>query len=301
MSPSMFKCGSCVLLIVCVKLMSWARCLYNEVSLKLDVLVDHDERATILYHEHRKLVRECLCDMDMPASRYELIGHYVALYGYSQIVDDSDMEYLAEMLFEMVLGFGPLTVLCLSKCLSHMLGLPEASIDVLNSIVFQGHMEDTLDLSRKQRVDVVMDKMLFMYLCVRRDLLWNRVITDARFGNWVSEGMCDISRYGCVCDALIDNRLIQVESGMCFERFIMFCSRASEHYKNMADRLNWRQRRKRHRGRRGRREVTLGRCGICMEDDMRVLKTKCGHFFCAQCVDRWSKSTCPLCRCKNYV
>jgi len=49
-------------------------------------------------------------------------------------------------------------------------------------------------------------------------------------------------------------------------------------------------------------------CSICFEEieikrvlDMGMIKLKCGHKFHDNCYDKWSRNTCPLCRCSSDV
>ena len=43
---------------------------------------------------------------------------------------------------------------------------------------------------------------------------------------------------------------------------------------------------------------TCGECAVCYETHEKVLKTRCGHVFCEDCLIKWTTNnvTCPMCR-----
>jgi hypothetical protein len=45
-------------------------------------------------------------------------------------------------------------------------------------------------------------------------------------------------------------------------------------------------------------------CSICLTYvNDNIIKTKCGHFFCKKCIERWisKHNNCPMCRYNFYV
>ena len=43
---------------------------------------------------------------------------------------------------------------------------------------------------------------------------------------------------------------------------------------------------------------TSGECTVCYDVTDKALKTRCGHVFCEECLNRWTTTnvTCPMCR-----
>jgi len=37
-------------------------------------------------------------------------------------------------------------------------------------------------------------------------------------------------------------------------------------------------------------------CPICLEEIHNVKKLHCNHEFCSDCINQWTKNSCPLCR-----
>ena len=37
-------------------------------------------------------------------------------------------------------------------------------------------------------------------------------------------------------------------------------------------------------------------CPICLDTFKNIKKLSCNHDFCKDCIDKWTKNTCPLCR-----
>lgn len=42
-------------------------------------------------------------------------------------------------------------------------------------------------------------------------------------------------------------------------------------------------------------------CPICFEKKKNIISGYCNHEFCKECIKRWNKPTCPLCRQKLYA
>ena len=142
-------------------------------------------------------------------------------------------------------------------------------LSMINHVLFQGHMQDALDISRTQRVDVKADKKLFMYLNMYYSNSGGELIDEQVFSSWLHKG-------------------IQCKS---VRKAFKGHTQLLRYYERCLKGLKWRKKRKRKR----KGEFLRGTCGVCFEEG-RVLKTICGHEFCDTCITAWGKPTCPSCR-----
>ena len=180
--------------------------------------------------------------------------------------------------------------ICVAQCLSHVLHIAVPTLRVLNTLLFQGHLNENLELGRKQRVDLRLDRNLVIYLCVRNECVHNYVITETVFSSWFNRGMMLLSSDTNVLNVLTHDSAFQGS-----HRIV--CKNMCAYFRMYVMSLKWRKRRKR---RRFSLAPMLGSCGVCYEECL-VIKTKCDHHFCRACIDAWNKSTCPICRLNHYV
>ena len=153
-----------------------------------------------------------------------------------------------------------------------------------------------MEISRRQRVDMKLDKSCVVYLCVMKDFMSFELLTEAKFNSWLNEAMTKFSKETTVLGELLSHPVLLGIYGECLVHFRKSCAERVRFYGKYVRSLQWRRRRKR------KRNVIYenGFCGICFESK-RVILTKCGHHFCEACVDAWAKSSCPTCRAKSYV
>lgn len=210
----------------------------------------------ILRHEEKKQV-ECNC-----------IAHMIS-YKYMSLMSE---QLLTELVYALLDYLDELPILSISQLIwvtCSIIRMEMPHMTMINHVLFDGHMQDTLEISRTQRVDVVTDKKLFMYLNMCYSNSGGELIDEEVFSSWLHKGM--------KCKSV--------------KREFKGHGKLIKYYEKCLKGLKWRKKRKRKR----EGKHVQGTCGVCFEEG-RVLKTICGHEFCDTCITAWGKPTCPSCR-----
>ena len=267
-----------------LKMSSWAHHVYNELGGVLDLLTGEYARETVLYNEHRDMLRAHMePEDDLSVAHRELIGYFVAMRGGGNLVDLDDMRVVANRLMDQVFELN-VGCVCTARCLSHILEIRMPSLILFNRIVFHSLMTEHVEPDRRQRVDLKRDQWFFIFLSLQYEF-HDGPIGESIFWRWMNRAVRTLHVMSPE-DALS----ALMESGSSIRGVVRF-------YRNHLYLLKWRQRRKR------RREETMschGDCCVCLET-REVIRTVCDHFICQDCMDAWSKSTCPVCRRGSYV
>lgn len=265
---------------------SWGHHVYNELSDVLVPVTGAFARETLLYTEHRNMLRAHMSDDDdLSLAHRELISYFVAMRGGGRLVNLDTMRVVAnrlmDQLFELDVGF-----VCAAECLSHILEVRMPCIHLFNEIVFNALMKQNLEPERRQRVDLKHDRWLFVYLSLQYEFV-EGPISESMFRRWVNRAVRTLN-FMSPAKALS----MLTDSSSSIKGIVGF-------YECRLRQLRWRQRRKSRKRRRDSVEC-LGDCCVCFETKS-VVRTACDHMICKTCMNAWAKSTCPVCRRGSYV
>ena len=161
------------------------------------------------------------------------------------------------------------------------LKIPMARFKEFNTLIFNECLEGVMEVNRKTRVDKVSDTQMYIAL-------------NCLYSAWADD-----------CQQPFQMNILNMWVGALFEysssyvRMRAFlhqvnprCAREAPYFNEIARGFKWRKPRKRKRD----TTTVFGACGICFDEDCAVERTRCGHEFCASCLARWTKQTCPMCR-----
>lgn len=244
----------------------WERCMYSASI--LDPLVDTFEIQRRHYYHNYEVVRNILQHEDKKQAECNCIAYLIARK-YMVLMFEDSLTELVYALLDILDELPALTIAELIWVICSTMRVEKPHLSMINHVIFQGHMQDTLDISRTQRVDVVTDKKLFIYLSLCYSNYGGTLIDEQVFSNWLHRGI--------KCTSV--------------KKEFKGHAQLIKYYERCLKRLKWRKKRKRKR----EGEFVQGTCGVCFEEG-RVLKTICGHEFCDTCITSWGKPTCPSCR-----
>ena len=270
--------------------LSWARCVYNSVADKLQPLVKKKTRDVILANIYRRVLLSAL--LSSKRAKTEMLVHYGTQYLLTQ--EPCDMSKIARVLLYLINVDTDIPYVDLNRKLSEDIHIPMLRRSQLNVLLFSSHLYECLEMPRKQRIDINMDKNIYIYLCIKYELC-DEVINDTLFSGWVFEGMNAFSEGRTVFMVVLEDMLRSGDETY-FRLYRSICGKMIKYYRAHLKKFKWRKKRKR------RRIVaeTSGTCNICFETK-QVVRTLCDHIFCDACIRSWDKNTCPTCRRRKYL
>ena len=251
----------------------WARCMYHTVyfAVGLDQItslhwVREDLRKLLLDHgrtwcfdpARRAFLAAMLAELAWTTHNSQRIAMSLMSH-YHDIVADNMTQYVSFLKFTM----------------------PKEEI---NMYIFTELITEKLNIERRKRITLDTDIAMFTILnCLFAH--WNSVTHDSLFE-------VELLDFWCFTIASVSPMpgLEVVEFLHMVDLTLMTQSIQRSHADIRL--LSWSQQRKR------KRETTnaIGACGICFDQNVPVKKTRCGHDFCANCLGKWAKPTCPTCR-----
>lgn len=238
------------------------------------------------------LIRSLSSASSSPRAKVELLVHYGTQYLLSQ--EPCSVSRITSVLLYLISVDTDVSYVDLNRKISKDIHIPMLQRSQLNVLLFSSHLYDCLDMSRKQRIDIKMDKNIYIYLCAKYEMC-DEVINDALFGSWVCEGMNAFFEGRTVFMVVLED-MIRTGDATYFRVYRSICGKMIKYYRAHLKKFKWRKKRKR------RRVVadTSGTCNICFESK-RVVLTSCNHSFCDACITSWDKDTCPTCRKRKYL
>ena len=265
--------------------MSWALNMYGSVS---NILYPElrRERSLEFMNLHEIVGNNALMhEIDVCRAYRDIIAKFVAVYfcaDFASLVDISNMCMYCMEIYDLTKP----TMHTMVELLSHLLEVQIPSLRTVNAVISGAFIDERLELERKQRINLKLDKNMFLYLGVRQEL-HPFIIEPKTFESWFSNAVRCFNAGQNIQDSLSNTTPEQPR----------LLRGLVDKYREKLAGLKWRTRRKR---RRKPLSETRGHCGICFEDKL-VVETKCEHHFCRTCIDAWNSNKCPICRTNKYI
>lgn len=264
--------------------MNWCNCTYDEVSNILTPIISMDERKRLIreqitiYLDFR--TRHWDLNVVRAAVLIELFSHHFRPWHLSAYLVRLLISYHDDIPTCDIQGF--MYYIAYERLRMHT--LPHNLH--LSDAIFKRLLTESLDPFRVIRVNVKMDTQVFIIITVLYGW-WSRAYPNSLFssrlmGVWHTE------------IAKSNPRTIKDTIAFLSDHNVHRDKDDLREIMNMKKCFRWRQQRKR------KRETTeaIGDCGICLDTQVNVQNLRCGHGFCADCLVKWVKPTCPTCRAR---
>lgn len=259
--------------------------MYGSVSNILLPELQRERRLEFLNQHEIVGINALRHENDVCRAYRDIIAKFVAVCfcaDFASLMDISNMCMYCMELYDQTTP----TMHTMVEILSHLLNVQIPSLRTVNAVISGAFIDEELELERKQRVNLKLDKNMFLYLCVRQEL-HPRIIEQEIFESWFSDAVRCFDAGQTIQDSLSNTTAVRPQ---------LLRGLIDKYKKNLTG-LKWRTRRKR---KRKRLSETLGHCGICFEDKL-VVETRCEHHFCRKCIDAWNSNKCPICRTNKYI
>ena len=270
----------------------WARCTYACTYATIAPLIEVGAREKALYwsafealhtqlrHEEGVSIAEAITIAHLLAAFHRTISGWDQLFHNCSVVLNEIVEWSQPRALHRVL-----THVCTRMQRS------EPQCATLSELLFQAYVHDALDIKRRRRINAANDRhayvclnVLFAYYAYIHDRAGIRhaLLERSTFDAWVLHVARHADARSGIYDTIRDFGVDMNGAQECVD-----------HFQCDVQDLQWFTPKKRKRAATER--LVPGDCAICF-DSTTVVETQCKHHFCADCLTKWNKSTCPLCR-----